>query len=124
MSYGTFTLTGRHTTPSGIPHKGQVVVTPNTIIRDTAGLVVMSGSVQVPLDETGAWSLVLPCDDPSLNPSEGIGYKVGYALHSTSMPQQSFYATADMAGSTLDVSDIVTVSVPAPLSAIVGPSWS
>ncbi|WP_330473844.1 right-handed parallel beta-helix repeat-containing protein [Terrabacter sp. C0L_2] len=121
MSYGTFTLTGRHTTPSGIPHKGQVVVTPNTIIRDTAGLVVMSGSVQVPLDETGAWSLVLPCDDPSLNPSEGIGYKVGYALHSTSMPQQSFYAASDMAGSTLDVSEIVTVSVPTPLSAIVGP---
>jgi len=119
--YGTFTLTGRHTTPSGKAHAGSVVVTPNATIRDTAGDVVMSGAEQVKLDETGAWSIVLPCDSPDLNPSEGIGYTVGFSLYSTSMTRQSFYATADMAGSTLDVSEIVSVSVPAPLSAIVGP---
>ena len=119
--YGTFTLTGRHTTPSGKPHAGSVVITPNATIRDTAGDVVMSGAEQVKLDETGAWSIVLPCDSPELNPSEGIGYSVGYSLYSTAMTRQSFYATADMAGSTLDVSDIVTVSIPTPLSAIVGP---
>jgi len=119
--YGTFTLTGRHTTPSGKPHAGSIVITPNATIRDTAGDVVMSGAEQVKLDETGAWSIVLPCDSPDLNPSEGIGYSVGYSLYSTAMTRQSFYATADMAGSTLDVSDIVTVSVPTPLSAIVGP---
>ena len=37
------------------------------------------------------------------------------------MPEISFYATADMAGTTLDVAQIVTVSIPAPLSAVVGP---
>lgn len=119
--YGTFTLTGRHTTPSGKAHAGQVVITPNTTIRDIDGDVVMSGAERVALDQTGAWSIVLPCDSPGLNPSEGIGYRIGYALHSVSELPQSFYATADLAGSTLDVSDIVTVSVPAPLSAIVGP---
>lgn len=119
--YGTFTLTGRHTTPSGKAHAGQVVISPNTTIRDVDGDVVMSGAERVALDETGAWSIVLPCDSPGLNPPEGLGYRIGYALHSVSELPQSFYATADLAGSTLDVSDIVTVSVPAPLSAIVGP---
>ena len=119
--HATFTLTGRHTTPAGTAHAGMVVVTPNTVIRDTVGDVVLSGAESVALDETGAWSLVLPCDDPSLNPATGIGYTVGYALRSTAMRSQSFYATADLAGSTLDVSDIVSVTVPTPLSAIVGP---
>lgn len=111
------TLQGKHTTAAvpSKPHAGWVVVTPNCIIRDMAGDVVMSGSMQVKLDATGAWSIVLPVDDPGLNPSSGIGYTVNYALHATTMRPQSFYATASMAGTTLDVSDIVTVSIPAPL---------
>jgi len=121
MAYGTFTLTGRETSPSGKAHSGQVVVSPNTIIRDTVGHVVMAGRETVQLDGTGAWSITLPCDDPTLNPSTGIGYTVGFALHAASRSTLSFYATADLAGTTLDASQIVSVPTPTPLSAIVGP---
>lgn len=121
--YGTLTLKGKHTTggPNGKPHAGQVVVEPNTVIRDTEGDVVMSGKERVTLAADGSWSIVLPCDSPELNPSSGIGYTVGFSLRATSLKSVSFYATADLAGKTLDVSDIVSVSIPAPLSAIVGP---
>src|SRR5690349_22058867 len=121
MAYGTFTLKGQHWAPSRKPRQGAVVVTPNTEIRDTDGKVILSGSEQVNLDESGAWSIELPCDSAGLNPSSGIGYTVGFSLHGASLRGVSFYATADMAGSTLDVADIVSVDVPKPLSAIVGP---
>lgn len=122
MAYGTFTLTGKRTTPSGKAHTGTVTVTPNCEINDAAGDVVMSGSEMVKLAADGSWSIVLPCDSPGLNPSTGIGYTINYALHATGVRAKSFLATADRAGTTLDESQIVTVSIPTPLSAIVGPA--
>lgn len=121
MAHSTFTLRGKHTTPSGVAHTGSVKVTPNATLRDSAGGVVLSGTEMAILDDTGAWSLTLPCDSPGLNPATGIGYRIDYRLHATGINSQSFYATADLADTTLDASQIVSVATPSPLSAIVGP---
>ena len=114
MAYSTFTLKGKHAEPgpTGAPHKGRVVVTPNTVIRDAAGGVIMSGPLKPTLDETGAWSLILPCDSTELNPSSGIGYTIVYQFNASSVNPQAFAATADLAGTVLDVSRVLPGATP------------
>ena len=125
MAYDTFTLTGKHTEPgpNGTPHQGRVKVTPNTVIRDAAGGVIMSGPLTPVLNAEGAWSLVLPCDSAGLNPSSGIGYTITYQLAASGVNPQAFAALPELAGTTLDVSQIsgtgtlttpTTVPVPGP----------
>jgi len=111
VTYSTFTLKGKHATPAGTAHEGRVKVTPNTVIRDAGG-VIMSGPEIVSLDPMGSWSVTLPCDSPGLNPSTGIGYTVVYQLSSSSVNPQAFAALASLAGTTLDVSQIVTSVTP------------
>ena len=112
MAYNTFTLTGKHTTPADKPHSGRVKVTPNTVIRDAVGKVVLSGPEIATLDDAGAWSLVLPCDSAGLNPASGIGYTVTYQLAASGVNPQAFAALPELAGTTLDVSQIITSSSP------------
>ena len=123
MTYSTFTLTGKHHTPADRPHTGRVKVTPNAVIRDAAGKAILSGPEIATLDETGAWSLVLPCDSAGLNPSSGIGYTITYQLAASSVNPQAFAALPELAGTTLDVSQITgsgtlatptTVPIPGP----------
>ena len=111
MTYSTFTLKGKHATPAGTAHEGRVKVTPNTVIRDAGG-VIMSGPEIVSLDPMGSWSVTLPCDSPGLNPSAGIGYTVVYQLSSSSVNPQAFAALPELAGTTLDVSQIITSATP------------
>jgi len=118
--HGTFTLTGRHTTLTGVPRTGYVVVTPNTEIRDMEDKIVMAGPVTANLDTQGAWSVELPCDSPTLNPASGIGYTIAYVLD-IKVKRQSFLATADLTGGELDVVNLVTVSLPKPLTTVIGP---
>lgn len=121
MAHSTFTLTGKHTSPSGAAHVGTVKVTPNAVIRDVAGAVVMAGPDIVKLDATGAWSLVLPCDSPGLNPATGIGFTVEYLFRAESLEPQSFYATADLAGLTVDAAGLVTTTVARAVTTTIGP---
>jgi len=132
MTYDTFTLTGKHHTPADRPHSGRVKVTPNTVIRDAVGKVVLSGPEIATLDETGAWSLVLPCDSAGLNPASGIGYTITYQLAASGVNPQAFAALPALAGTTLDVSQIsgtgtlvtpttVPVAGPAGPQGVVGP---
>jgi len=123
MAYDTFTLTGKHHTPADKPHSGRVKVTPNTVIRDAVGKVVLSGPEIATLDETGAWSLVLPCDSAGLNPASGIGYTIIYQLAASGVNPQAFAALPELAGTMLDVSQIsgvgtlvtpTTVPIPGP----------
>ena len=123
MTYSTFTLTGKHESPTGAAHSGRVKVTPNTVIRDAVGKVVLSGPEFATLDDAGAWSLVLPCDSPGLNPASGIGYTVTYQLAASGVNPQAFAALPELAGTTLDVSQIsgtgtlvtpTTVPIPGP----------
>ena len=106
MAHSTFTLTGKHATPSGKAHEGRVKVRPNTVIRDATGKVVLSGEEVATLDASGAWSLTLPCDGPGLNPSTGIGYTITYQLAASGVNPQAFAALPELAGTTLDVSQI------------------
>ena len=113
MAYDTFTLTGKHHSPADKPHSGRVKVRPNTVIRDAAGKVVLSGEEVATLDAAGAWSLVLPCDGPGLNPASGIGYTVTYQLAASGVNPQAFAALPELAGTTLDVSQITGSGTPA-----------
>ena len=112
VAYSTFTLTGKHTTPGGVAHRGSVEIRPNTVMRDAAGKVILAGPESVPLDAAGAWSATLPCDGPGLNPASGIGYQIAYRLASAAVATQSFAALPELAGTTLDVSEITGSGAP------------
>ena len=118
MAHSTFTLTGRHTTPGGVAHRGSVLIVPNTVMRDAAGKVILAGPETVPLDAAGAWSVTLPCDGPGLNPASGLGYQIVYRLASAAVATQSFAALASLAGTALDVSQLVTSSIPTPTATV------
>lgn len=111
MAYDTFTLTGTHremggSSSPGPAHAGEVVVTANVAtIRDSSGAVVLAGPVTEPLDGSGSWSMELPADDPTLNPSSGLVYTIRYRLDGAALPDQTLPAQA--AGTTKDVADIV-----------------
>jgi hypothetical protein len=125
MTYSTFTLTGKHTTPAGTAHQGRVKVIPNAEIRES-GKLIMSGPMTAELDPMGGWSLVLPCDSPGLNPSSGIGYTVVYQFNAASVNPQAFAALPELAGTVLDASEIVAGSTPTapttiPVAGPVGP---
>ncbi|NUO36646.1 MAG: hypothetical protein HOQ27_16500 [Dermatophilaceae bacterium] len=122
-AYSTFTLTGKHVTPAGEAHKGSVVITPNATLRDLAGKLVLSGTVTVQLDPSGAWSVVLPCDSAGLNPSTGIGYTLTFRLLATGITPLAFTAPAEFAGTSVDLAQLTASSTPAPLpsTVIVGP---
>lgn len=121
MAHDTFTLRGKHTTPAGTAHAGRVKVRPNTTLRDSAGGVVLSGDEVATLDATGAWSLVLPCDSPGLNPSTGLAYTVTYQLAASGVNSQTFAAPALLAGTTVDVAQITTdtSTLPIPVTTVV-----
>lgn len=123
MAYSTFTLRGKHTTLTGSPHAGRVTIQPNTTIRDLVGNVIMTGSVTVSLAGDGSWAVTLPCDSPDLNPISGIGYRIDYDLIKSGVQDQVIAAPASLAGTTVDVSDLVSdVSLPTPVTTIVGPA--
>jgi hypothetical protein len=118
----TFTLIGYATSPGGRPRVGTVTVLPNTEIRHLDGSALLVGPDRVTTDALGAWSIELPCDGPDVNPSQGIGYRLEYALSGASRSPQEFYATADLAGTVLNVSDLVTTELdwPTPLTTTKG----
>ena len=118
MAHSTFVLSGRATSPGGVVHRGSVLIVPNTVMRDAAGKVILAGPESVPLDAAGAWSVTLPCDGPGLNPSSGIGYQIVYRLASAAVATQSFAALPELAGTTLDVSQLVTTSIPTPTATV------
>ena len=118
MAHSTFVLSGRATSPGGVVHRGSVLIVPNTVMRDAAGKVILAGPETVPLDAAGAWSATLPCDGPGLNPASGIGYQIVYRLASAAVATQSFAALPELAGTVLDVSQLVTASIPTPTATV------
>ena len=94
MAYGTFTFTVKVADLEATPHSpGTLEVWANVPeIRDAAGDLALSGKIREPLDETGAATVTLPADDPTLSPSEGLGYTVRpdltHALVSGRLTQQ------------------------------------
>ena len=121
MAYGTFTLQGQHFLLDGVTAEvGSVSVHANATIRDSDGQVVLSGKQPKTLDGTGSWSMTLPADDPTLNPSSGISYTITYHLADSTLATQRFPAQP-IGSPPLDVANLVTDVIGAPVVSIVGP---
>lgn len=77
MVYTPGAITGTHQDPQGNPHEGYVLVTPSVPkVHDTAGNVILSGSVRADL-VAGVYLVdqLPPTDDVTLDPS-GFSYTV------------------------------------------------
>lgn len=113
MAYETGTITGTFTHPDGTAHHGSVRVTPSVpVMRDQAGDVIMSGSMAVELDETGAFTITLPAsDDAALDPT-GVTYALQARL--TGAASQRFTGVFVTTDGTVDLADLGSLDPAAP----------
>lgn len=111
MSYATRTLTGTFQTPGGDTDNGTITIVADTVIKDTAGKVIMSGRVTDDL-VGGSFEIDLPVSgDPGLTPSV-FSYTVWPSLRRGHVEPVTFELTAG--DGPLDLADVVPTTPPPP----------
>lgn len=65
----TRTVVGQYLNPNGNPAKGTISITPSSNVRDPYDYIILSQAIIFSLDNTGSFSIELPCtDNELLNP--------------------------------------------------------
>lgn len=94
--------------PDVVPLVGKVIFTPSvpTVIHEASNTIFVPNKIEVTLDDSGNFSVILVAsDDPDLNPTNWT-YTVSFALASGSIAPFSFFA---LGGQTIEITDITPV---------------
>jgi hypothetical protein len=109
----TITVTGQYLGVTSNPASGTVIFTPSTVLTDTEGQVILTGlPVTAVLDDTGSFSITLPCtDNDSIRPNP-FYYTVTEAIGGSGgmYPQPAFNVVLPSSlGASVDISALAPV---------------
>ena len=113
MSYSedvtTRTVKGQFTKVNGLPASGTVTFSASGKITDTNDAVILSGPIQLELDNTGAFSIDLPTTDNRALSPVGWYYTVRVRVYGAKAYNFDFYLP-DNDGSDVDITNVDPVS--------------
>jgi hypothetical protein len=107
----TITVTGTYTNALGVPSKGVVMFRPGSALSDQAGMTILAGTaIPCPLNNSGAFTVVLPCtDNTTLSPTP-FWYDVTTAVAGVSQDPFSILLPSTL-GATVDMAALAPAPV-------------
>jgi hypothetical protein len=113
LTLPSITVTGQYESAAGVAQPGSVTFTPTSAVTDAAGKLILTASAIVEaLDDTGSFSVSLPCTDTSGLTPLGWAYGLTVSVPGAEATITPVYLPSSL-GATVDISAL-TASTASP----------